>query len=147
MDSKVFPEEKERARLEFEKIKDPSADTISLFEAVTVFRNLGIETDSESLYKDVKQWDINFDKFCDIYSKKKEEKDNQELKEILSDSFNAIGGKGNHEGIVNMQTLQDTFEYFNFDLDVEDFLSSGGFDINSNIIFDDYCNIFGIAAN
>ena len=144
---KIFPEERELARNEFDKVKEQSVDTISLFDAVTVFRNLGIETDSDSLYKDVKQWDINFDKFCELYAKKKEEKEQKELKDILSDSFNALGGKGHQEGIIDVQMLQDTFKFFHFDLDVEDFLSHGGFDINSNIIFDDYCNIFGIPAN
>ena len=144
---KVFPEEKEKAREEFEKAKESSSETISLFDAVSLLQKFGIETNSDSLYKEIKQWDINFEKFCDIYARFKDAKDQQELKEILSDSFNALGGKGHHEGMIDLEILQNTFDFFKFDLDVEDFLSQGGYDLNSNILFEDYCNIFGIQAN
>lgn len=144
MEGKLFPEETERARAAFDSIKDNNADTISLFEAVTVLKQLGVNTDTNSLYKEVKQWDINFDKFCEVFARLKEEFDSSNLKEILAQSFIALGGKPKQEGIVNIQTLQDAFKFFQFDLDIEDFLSHGGFDINSNIVFDDYCGIFGI---
>ena len=147
MEGKLFPEETERAKVAFDSMKGNNADTISLFEAVTVMKQLGVNTDTDSLYKEIKQWDVNFEKFCSVFARLKEEFDSSNLKEILAQSFIALGGKSKQEGIVNIQMLQDAFKFFQFDLDIEDFLSHGGFDINSNIVFDDYCGIFGINGN
>ena len=146
MNGRLYPEDREAAKVEFNKIKGDACDTISLFEAVTVLRRLDIETDQDQLYKEVKSWDLNFDKFCDVYAKKKEEKDNAELKKIIIESFEAVGGKADQGGIVDMQKLQSVFKFFQFDVELEDFLLRNSYDTNSEIFFDGYSQIYGMNA-
>lgn len=143
MEGKLFPEEVELAKVAFDAIKENNSETISLFEAVIALKQLNVNTDTNTLYKEVKQWDISFETFCSVFSKLKEESEATNLQKILTESFIALGGKSKQEGIINIQKLQNAFKFFQFDLDIEDFLSHGGFDINSNIVFDDYCGLFG----
>lgn len=143
---KIYPEDREAAKAAFDRAKGDSTDTASLFEVVDALRELGIEADSDQLYKENKSWDVNFERFCDIYENKKEEKDKVELKLLVTESFEALGGKPNQQGVIDMQKLSDVFKFFEFDLDVEDFLSRAQFDTSSNILFDDYFQLFDMNA-
>lgn len=147
MSGKIYPEDKEAAKIVYDKIKGESCDTISLFEAVTALRQLGIETDTDTLYKENKQWDIGFDRFCDIFGNKKEEKDMKELRKYVSQSFEALGGKPNQQGMIDIPKLQEVFKFFDFDLTAEDFLLHGQYDTSSNILFDDYMQIFDMNSH
>lgn len=139
---KIFPEDKEAAKVAFDKVKGRGNDTASLFEVVDALRELGIEADSDQLYQENKSWDVNFERFCDIFERKKDEQDKLELRKLVVDSFEALGGKPNQQGVIDIQKLTDIFKYFEFDLDVEDFLSRAQFDASSSILFEDYLQIF-----
>lgn len=143
---KIFPEEREAAKAAFDRVKGSNNETASLFDVVDALKSLDIEADSDQLYQENKSWDINFEKFCDIFEKMKDTKDREELRQVVEESFEALGGKPNQQGVIDMGKLTDIFKYFEFDMDVEDFLTRGQFDSTSNILFDDYMQIFDMSA-
>ena len=146
MSSKLYPEDKERAKEVFNRMKGDAVDTISLFEAVTVLHELGIEADSDSLYKENKAWDINFERFCDIYGNKKEAQDLAELRKVVTEAFEALGGQSGMQGMIDNQKVIDVFKFFNFDISPDDYFAHGGYDINSNIVYDDFLTIHDLST-
>jgi len=145
MSPKLYPEDKEAAKSAFNRVKGDSGDTVSLFEVVDALRSLGIDADSDQLYQENKSWDVNFERFCDIFEKKKDEKDKAELRSFVIQSFEALGGKPNQQGVIDVSKLTEIFKFFGLDLEPEDFLSHAGFD-TSNILFDDFLQIFDLSS-
>ena len=145
MSPKLFPEDKEDAKIAFNKVKGDSGDSVSLFEVVDALKSLGIVADSDQLYQENKSWDVTFDKFCEIYEKKKDEKEKLELRNFVIQSFAALGGKPNQQGVIDVSKLSEIFKFYGLDLEPEDFFSHAGCDY-SNILFDDFLQIFDLTS-
>lgn len=139
-------EDKEAAQAAFNKVKAPGTDTASLFEVVDALRMLGIEAQADELYKENKNFDVNFERFCDIYGRKKDEKEKGELQELVIQSFEALGGKANQQGVVDVNKLQEIFQFFELDLEPEDFLARANLDFTSTILYEDYLQIFTLTG-
>lgn len=139
-------EDREAAKAAFDKVKGAGTDTASLFEVVDALRMLGIEAQSDELYKENKNFDVNFERFCDIYSKKKDEKEKKELQSLVVQSFEALGGKTNQQGVVDVNKLTEIFKFYELDIEPEDFLARATLDMGSTILFEDYLQIFDLAG-
>lgn len=135
-------EDKEAAQAAFNKVKAPGTDTASLFEVVDALRMLGIEAQADELYKENKNFDVNFERFCDIYGKKKAEQEKKELQNLVIQSFEALGGKANQQGVVDVNKLTEIFQFFELDIEPEDFLARANLDLTSTILYEDYLQIF-----
>lgn len=133
-------EYKEAAKTAFYKVKGDSAETASLFEVVDALRMLGIQAESDKLFQENNSWDVTFERFCEIYAKKKEEKDKEELRELVIQSFVALGGKSNKQGVVDIAKLTEVFKFFELELEPDEFL--GSIDSSSPILFEEYLQIF-----
>ena len=142
MAPKLYPEEREAAKVAYDRIRGES-DTITPFEAVIALKDLGIITSQDFIFKTAKGYEINFERFCDIYETLKDEKERKELEEIVQESFEAIGGKPGGQGIVDVDKLTDVFKFFDFDMDVDDFLHGQS---ESEIVYGDYSQFFGLGS-
>jgi hypothetical protein len=58
---------------------------------VDELRMLGLTTPADELYKGSANCDVNLDRFCEIYDKKKAEKFKNELTALVVQSFEALG--------------------------------------------------------
>lgn len=139
-------EDKEAAQAAFNKVKGNGTDTASLFEVVDALRMLGIEAQSDELYKENKNFDVNFERFCDIYGKKKDEKEKKELQNLVVQSFEALGGKTNQQGVVDVNKLTEIFKFYELDIEPEDFLNRANLDMGSTILYEDYLQIFDLSG-
>ncbi|KAK8893868.1 hypothetical protein M9Y10_022297 [Tritrichomonas musculus] len=139
-------EDREAAKAAFDKAKGSSTDTASLFEVVDALRELGISAQSDELYNENNSWDVNFERFCEIYSKKKDEKEKKELNQLVIQSFEALGGKENQQGVVDVNKLTEIFKFYELDIEPEDFLGRAGLDLSSTILFEDYQQIFDLSG-
>lgn len=136
----MYLEDKEAAKATFEKVKGSSSDTASLFEVVDALRILGIEAESDKLFQENNSWDVTFERFCEIYSKKKAEKEKAELHNLVLQSFVALGGKENKQGVVDINKLTEIFQFFELELEPDEFL--GALDISNPILYEEYLQIF-----
>jgi Ca2+-binding EF-hand superfamily protein len=139
-------EDKEAAQAAFNKVKGTGTDTASLFEVVDALRMLGLSAQSDELYKENHNFDVNFDRFCDIYGKKKEEKDKAELTSLVQQSFEALGGRPNQQGVIDVNKLTEIFKFYELDIEAEDFLARANLDMAGNISYEDYLQIFDLAG-
>jgi Ca2+-binding EF-hand superfamily protein len=139
-------EDKEACLAAFNRVKGPGADTASLFEVCDALRMLGITAQSDELYKENKNFDVNFEKFCEIYVRKKEEKDKKELQTLVQQSFEALGGRANQQGVVDVNKLTEIFKFFEVDIEPEDFLARANLDVTGTILYEDYLQIFDLAG-
>lgn len=136
----LYLEDREAAKAIFEKVKGTGSETASLFEVVDALRLLGIQAESDKLFQENNSWDVTFERFCEIYAKKKEEKDKKELRELVIQSFVALGGKSNQQGVVDVQKLTEIFKFYELELEPDEFL--GSLDTSSPILFEEYLQIF-----
>ena len=139
-------EDKEAAKAAFDRAKGASTDTASLFEVVDALRELGISAQSDELYNENNSWDVNFERFCEIYAKKKDEKEKVELNRLIVQSFEALGGNENQQGVVDVNKLTEIFKFFELEIEPEDFLARAGLDLSSTILFEDYQQIFELSG-
>ncbi|KAH0792206.1 hypothetical protein GPJ56_003732 [Histomonas meleagridis] len=139
-------EDKEAAKEVFDRVKESDSDTASLFEVVDALRLLGLPAQSDKLYKENKSWDVNFEQFCMIYSKMKEEKDKKELNDLVLQSFEALGGNSNQQGAIDVNKLTDIFSFYQLDIEPEDFLQRANLDLSSTILYEDYLQIFELSG-
>jgi Ca2+-binding EF-hand superfamily protein len=139
-------EDKEACAAAFKRVKALGSDTASLFEVCDALRMLGITAQADELYKENKNFDVNFEKFCDIYVRKKEEKDKKELQMLVQQSFEALGGRANQQGVVDVNKLTEIFKFFEVDIEPEDFLARANLDVGGTILYEDYLQIFDLAG-
>lgn len=144
--AKLHPEDLEAAKAAFEKAKGDAGETASLFEVVDALRALGIETETDQLYEENGNWDVTFEKFCEIYANRKDEHDKAELLALVQESFNVLSGQQRQQGVVDVGKLQNIFKFFEFDIEPEDFLGRAGFDLTSSLLFEDYLTIFELGG-
>jgi Ca2+-binding EF-hand superfamily protein len=137
-------EDKEACTAMFNRVKAPGAGTASLFDVCDCLRNLGISAEVGEVFKENKNFDVNFERFCDIYIRKKEERDKKELHKVVSQSFEALGGRANQQGVVDVSKLIEIFKFFEVDIDAEDFLARANIDASETILFEDYFQIFDL---
>ena len=140
MAPKLYPEEREAARVAYDRIRQDQ-ETITPFEAVIALKDLDISTTQDEIFKMVKGYEINFEKFCDIYEAFKDDKERKDLEAIVQESFEALGGRPNGQGILDINKLSDIFKFFEFDMDVDDFLRGQS---DSEIVYGDYSAFFGL---
>jgi Ca2+-binding EF-hand superfamily protein len=139
-------EDKEAAQAAFSKVKGTGTDTASLFEVVDALRMLGLAATADELYKENKNFDVDFAKFCEIYGKKKEEKEKAELTALVMQSFEALGGRANQQGVIDVNKLTEIFKFYELDIEPEDFLARANLDMGGNISYEDYLQIFDLAG-
>jgi Ca2+-binding EF-hand superfamily protein len=139
-------EDKEAAQTAFNKVKGSGTDTASLFEVVDALRMLGLTATADELYKENKNFDVNFERFCEIYGKKKEEKEKAELTDLVMQSFEALGGKSNQQGVIDVNKLTEIFKFYELDIEPEDFLARANLDMSGNVSYEDYMQIFDLAG-
>jgi Ca2+-binding EF-hand superfamily protein len=144
--SPVNQEDREAAHTAFNRAKGVGTDTASLFEVVDALRILGFNVECDELYKDNPNFDVSFERFCDIYAKKKEEKDKAELANLVQQSFEAFGGKPNQQGVIDVNKLTEIFKFYELDIEPEDFLARANLDMTGNIAYEDYLQIFDLVG-
>ena len=137
-----YPEDKEMAMECFQKVKGEGTDTISVFDVVDIFRSLGIKTNTEEMVKKCEGWNIDFDKFLEVYRTKKDEKDRAEINELVIKAFEALGGQANKQGTIDTDKLAQIFQYYELGMEVEDFLVRPNPDITTSWYFDDFNQLF-----
>ena len=140
---KLYPEEREAARIAFDRACD-DLDVITPFQAVIALKDLDIITQSNDVYRMSKTNDISFELFCDIYETLKWEREKKELEEVVQESFEALGGKPERQGIIDMKKLNEVFNFFEFDMDIDDFLHGN---TDNEMVYDDYSRVFGLDEN
>lgn len=138
------PEELESLKKAFDSVRCPTQDSVSLFEAEIAFKKMGLNIETSKLFTENKQWDITFDRFCDIYERLHQIQEMKELKDTVIQSFEALGGKPNQQGVIDPEKVKNLFKFFNFDIDPEDFLSRGNTSGTGDILFDDYAQMFDL---
>lgn len=144
--TKLFPEDLEAAKVAFERARGDGSETASLFAVVDALRSLGIETETDQLYNENGNWDVTFEKFCEIYANRKEEDRKTKLMELTQESFNVLSGQQRQQGVVDVSKLQAIFKFYEFDIEPEDFLGRAGFDLTSSLLFEDYLTIFDLGG-
>jgi Ca2+-binding EF-hand superfamily protein len=139
-------EDREAAQAAFNKVKGPGTDSVSLFEVVDALRMLGLTATADELYKEKTSFDVNFERFCEIYGKKKDEKDKKELTALVVQSFEALGGKPNGQGVIDVNKLTEIFKFYELDIEPEDFLARANLDMGGNVSYEDYSQIFDLGG-
>jgi Ca2+-binding EF-hand superfamily protein len=139
-------EDLEAAQAAFNKVKGSGTDTASLFEVVDALRLLGLSAQADELYKENKNFDVNFERFCEIYTRKKDEKEKAELTALVVQSFEALGGKANQQGVIDVNKLTEIFKFYELDIEPEDFLARANLDMGGNVSYEDYMQIFDLVG-
>ena len=143
----LYPEEKEAAKQAFERAKGDSSETASLFEVVDAFRSLGIEATVDELFHQCNKWDVNLEKFCYFYTQKINQIEAKEQDDLILQSFVALGGQPNQQGVVDVQKLTEIFKYFELEIEPETFLEKGQLDPQNTILYGDYHQIFDLGSS
>ena len=111
--------------------------TISVMDKDRVISSVSFSLSDVAAGQEIDQW---------VELQTEDEKEKGELQELVIQSFEALGGKANQQGVVDVNKLQEIFQFFELDLEPEDFLARANLDFTSTILYEDYLQIFTLTG-